>query len=67
MNITTQLWTWPAFRYLHETFPRLSKAESKERVLADPQFRELFKDDLSNNLHVQHIYMKRNKRGMFLA
>src|SRR6218665_1746883 len=29
--------TSPDFRYLHETFPRLSKAKSKERVCVDPQ------------------------------
>jgi len=28
--------TSPAFRYLHVTFPRLSKAKSKERVFVDP-------------------------------
>ena len=29
--------TLSAFRYLHETFPWLSKAKSKERVFVDPQ------------------------------
>jgi len=29
--------TSPAFRYLHETFPRLSNAKSKERIFVDIQ------------------------------
>src|SRR6218665_3207089 len=29
--------TSTALRYLHKTFPRLSKAKSKERVFVDPQ------------------------------
>ena len=40
----------PAFRYLHEKFPRLSEAKIKEGVFVGPQIRELFKDDRFNNL-----------------
>ena len=53
--------TSQAFRYLHETFSRLSKAKSKERVVEDPQFRELFKDGRFNNLHVQYTSVKRDR------
>ena len=42
--------TSPAFRYLHEKFPRLSEAKIKEGVFVGPQIRELFKDDRFNNL-----------------
>ena len=42
--------TLPAFRYLHEKFPRLSEAKIKEGVFVGPQIRELFKDDRFNNL-----------------
>ncbi|GBO20763.1 hypothetical protein AVEN_221116-1, partial [Araneus ventricosus] len=34
----------PAFKYLHETFPRLSVAKIKEGVFVGPQIKQLFRD-----------------------
>ena len=42
--------TGPAFKYLAEKFPRLSKAKIKDGVLVGPQIRKLFRDDMFNKL-----------------
>ena len=42
--------TGSAFRYLAEKFPRLSETKIKEGVFVGPQIRELFNDDMFNNL-----------------
>lgn len=34
----------PAFKYLHEKFPRLSEAKIKEGIFVGPQIRQLFRD-----------------------
>ncbi|GBN91481.1 hypothetical protein AVEN_58159-1 [Araneus ventricosus] len=34
----------PAFKYLHEKFPRLSVAKIKEGVFVGPQIKQLFRD-----------------------
>ena len=38
------------FKYLYETFPRLSEAKIKEGVFAGPQIRELLRDDTFDHL-----------------
>ena len=42
--------TGSAFKYLAEKFPRLSETKIKEGVFVGPQIREIFKDDMCNNL-----------------
>jgi len=42
--------TGSVFRYLAETFPRLSEAKIKEGVFVGPQMRKLFREDMFKNL-----------------
>jgi len=42
--------TGSAFKYLAEKFPRLSEAKIKEGGFMGPQIRQIFRDDMFNNL-----------------